>query len=277
MALLSIVRWYNILTTALAQYIAALFIFNPYVRRIDILKDVNLHLIVLVTAFLIAAGYIINSFYDLERDMINRPRETVFDRVISKSFCLRCYLIFNSIGLIGSLFVSFNVFIYFFLFSIALWFYSHKLERIAVVKEISASLLAVASVLSIGLYYQHMTYMIALYAVLMILLLINREIIKDLVSEKGDYVFGYKTIPIRFGQRITYSIFVGLSALAVVVCILLLYYHLTVAFEVLIFIISLIIIWVAVLLKKPDAHLLKLATILYKIVVVIAILLSVYL
>ena len=94
-ALLSIVRWYNILITAVAQYVTAIYVFSPDQSTWEILMNWDLHLIVLATSLIIAAGYIINSFYDLEKDLINRPEQTIFGRLVSKSFCLYCYLLWS--------------------------------------------------------------------------------------------------------------------------------------------------------------------------------------
>ncbi len=139
----------------------------------------EIHLIVLATALIISAGYIINSFYDLEKDLINRPEQTIFGRLVSKSFCLYCYLTFNVIALALALFVSLNVFIFFALFAAALWSYSHKFQRYAILRELSASLLSVASVLVIALYFNFLSEDLAIYAVLMMLILFNKEIIRE--------------------------------------------------------------------------------------------------
>ena len=69
-ALLSIVRWLNILLTIFAQYLAAVFILNPSKNYFDVLSNPKLHLMTFASAFIIAGGYIINSFYDLEKDLM---------------------------------------------------------------------------------------------------------------------------------------------------------------------------------------------------------------
>ena len=67
-ALLSIIRWLNILLTIFAQYLAAVFILNPNKTYFEVLSNPKLHLMTLASAFIIAGGYIINNFYDLEKD-----------------------------------------------------------------------------------------------------------------------------------------------------------------------------------------------------------------
>ena len=62
-ALLSSVRWKNVLFTAGAQYIAFLFAFNTKENIFQSLAEVKVHLIIASTAFILAGGYIINNFY----------------------------------------------------------------------------------------------------------------------------------------------------------------------------------------------------------------------
>jgi len=69
-SLLSVVRGYNILIIVIAQYLAAIFIFAPRLRLKDILLNVELYFLVLATSCVIAAGYIINNFYDNKYPLI---------------------------------------------------------------------------------------------------------------------------------------------------------------------------------------------------------------
>ena len=129
-ALLSIVRWLNILLTIFAQYLAAVFILNPSKNYIEVLSNPKLHLMTFASAFIIAGGYIINSFYDLEKDLVNRPEKTLFGRIVSRQFCLNCYFLFNTIGLAIASLASWRMFLFYFLFSVGLWAYSHKFQKI---------------------------------------------------------------------------------------------------------------------------------------------------
>lgn len=200
---MSIIRWYNILLTVTAQYVAAIITLNHKQSVWITLQDPKLHLIVLATVFVIAGGFIINSFYDLEKDLVNRPKQTVFDRLISKAFCLNFYILLNVIGLATAFLASFNIFIFFSTFAFGLWFYSHKLQKVAVVGEISASLLTVASFFSIGLYYQHFRPIYFVYGSWVMCLIFGRELIKGIESIKGDALFGYDTIPLKLGLNKT--------------------------------------------------------------------------
>lgn len=204
-ALLSLVRWYNILFTAFSQYLAALFVFNSGKSKWDVLLHLDIHLIVVSTAFIIAGGYIINAFYDFEKDLINRPSQTVFDRLISKEFALRCYFLFTGIGLSIAAFTTLNVFLYFSGFVVLLWFYSHKLQKITFLREVAASILSVLSVLSVALYFHHVAdlKLLLIYSAVIMTLLFIRELVKDIVGMTGDEAFGYQTVTVRFGLDAT--------------------------------------------------------------------------
>lgn len=184
-----------------AQYLAALFTLNPERKYIEVLSDPNLHLIVLATILIAAAGFIINAFYDLEKDLVNRPHRTAFDRLISKKTSLNIYFLLNFIGLGLAFLASFNIFIYFLVFTVGLWFYSHKLQKIAVLGEISASLLTVSSFFSIGLYFHNIHWMHIIYGSWVMLLIFSRELIKGIQDIKGDALFGYNSIPLQLGLK----------------------------------------------------------------------------
>ena len=71
MSLFSVVRGYNIFLIVVAQYLAAVFIFSPDKSLRYILLDINLYLIVLSTICVVAAGYIINDYFDVKADELN--------------------------------------------------------------------------------------------------------------------------------------------------------------------------------------------------------------
>ena len=184
-----------------AQYLAAIYLLNNGENKLELLKDPYLHLSIFATAFVIASGFIINSFYDLERDTINRPDKVIFSRLVSQNTCLNVYFLFNTIGVVMSFYVSKRVMLFNFLFSVALWFYSHKLKKKAFLGELSAAILTLAPFFVVAIYYRIFTFDIFLYLSFIGLIVLIREIIKDILSEKGDLIFGYETLPIKVGTK----------------------------------------------------------------------------
>lgn len=201
--LLSLTRWYNILLTMIAQYLAAFFVFNNRQNFKETFQDMNLHLIVLCTALLLAAGYIINFFYDREVDLINYPKRTQLFLKLNKEFLLRTYFIMVAVGLILAFVASWKIGVFFFCFGFMLWFYSHKLKRIPYIREISATLLTIASFFSITLHYGWLSQEMFLYGWLMFFIVLIREGFKDIEKIKGNAVYSYYSLrlledPIKF-------------------------------------------------------------------------------
>ena len=99
-SLFSVVRGYNIPIIILAQYLSAIFIFAPHKGALNILLDFNLFIIVLASGLTIASGYIINSFYDSQKDLINRPNKSMLDRLVSQKTKLQVYFSLNFLSVL---------------------------------------------------------------------------------------------------------------------------------------------------------------------------------
>ena len=226
-SLFSVIRGYNIPIIILAQYLSAIFILAPEKRALDILFDVNLFLLVFASAITIASGYIINNFYDSRKDLINRPQKSMLDRLVSQATKLKVYFALNFIAAIMAFFVSWKVFLFFSTYIFLIWFYSHKIKKYAVVGNLTATLMAVIPFFAIALhYYYNLTFeeiishkshfaVIFAHAAFLSLLLLIREMIKDLENIKGDLANDYHTIPIRFGETVSKQIITFLVILTV--------------------------------------------------------------
>lgn len=201
LALLSLVRWYNIFFLALSQYLAVIFILHEPQQWWSLLRDLNLHGIVFASLFSVAGGYIINNFYDLEKDLINRPRQTLYEKLLRQSTTLRLYFLFAIVGTLLAALVSFNVFLFFAAFNFALWLYSHKLKKITLAGNLFAALLSITPFFAIFIYFHLEDLLILTYVSFLFLVIFIREIVKDLEALKGDVIVGYPTLPVVWGVR----------------------------------------------------------------------------
>jgi 4-hydroxybenzoate polyprenyltransferase len=224
-ALLSAVRWKNVLFTAGAQYIAFLFAFNTKENIFQSLAETKVHLIIASTAFILAGVFILNNFYDIEKDLINRPYRTRFQNLVSRGFKLNFYLLLNFIGLSIALFASWRIFIFFFAYGTLLWFYSHKLSKIVLIRELTASFLVVLAFFSLVIYYQVMSLPFFLYGMSLFLLLFAREIYKGIIWMKGDVVQGYESIATRIGPETSKRIFQVILIFSLIVDAVFLWIH----------------------------------------------------
>ena len=211
--MLSVVRWYNILLMVIALYLSSMYILNPKVAKIELLKDIPLHLNLFGIAALLMAGYIINAFYDFEKDMINQPEKTVFGTIISKSSCLNTYIFLLFIGFLFSAFSDWKVFVFNIGFSFGLWLYSHKLRKKPLAGEMGASLLTIAPFISISLYYLHTNSTIILFVGYILPSHSQGKSLKDGII-KGRFISKRKSIPILFGIRNTKYIILILMLLS---------------------------------------------------------------
>ena len=154
-SLFSVVRGYNILVIVIAQYLTALFILAPGTGVRHILLDLSLFLIVLSGALAIAAGYIINNFYDSDKDLINRPRKSMLDRLVSQNIKLSIYFLLNFLALIAGSYVSFRAVVFFALFIFSIWLYSHRLKRVPFIGNLVAAILAITPFFAIFIYFNN--------------------------------------------------------------------------------------------------------------------------
>lgn len=208
---MSLVRWYNIFFLALAQYLTVFFVLNQPENWWLVLKNPALHAIVFASLFSVAAGYIINNFYDLEKDLINRPNKTLYEKILKQSTALRLYFLFGLLGVLLGALVSFNVFLFFAGYNLALWFYSHKLKKITFVGNLMASLLSISPFFAIFLYFHLEDLLILTYVSFILLVIFIREVVKDLEALKGDVIVGYPTLPVVLGVRRTKLLIVGFT------------------------------------------------------------------
>jgi 4-hydroxybenzoate polyprenyltransferase len=226
-SLFSVIRGYNIPIIILAQYLSAIFILAPEKRALDILLDFNLFILVFASSLTIASGYIINNFYDSQKDLINRPNKSKLDRLVSQKTKLSVYFTLNFIVVLITIFVSWRAFLFFSGYIFLIWFYSHKIKKYPIVGNLTAALLAVLPFFAILLYYytkisfyeienyKSQFAVILAHATFLFLLILIREMVKDLENLKGDLANNYKTIPIIYGEETSKKIITALAILTV--------------------------------------------------------------
>ena len=201
LALLSIVRWYNIFLIIVSLYFVQIFMFNTAKRFFFTLQSLDTHFYVLSIVLSIMGGYLINAFYDFEKDMINHPNKTYFNRVVSKKSCLNLYVFCVLSSIILAYFINYKIWIFISMLNVALWIYSHKLRKKPLLGEISASLLMISFFVGISVLYMKIDKTLIIFSTYIFTIDLTREIIKKMISLKGDLIVGEKSIPILFGIK----------------------------------------------------------------------------
>ena len=222
-SLFSIIRGYNVLMIVLAQYVTSIYILAPYLPVKEILFDVNLFMIVLASASAIASGYIINNFYDSDKDLINRPEKTMLDRLVSQNTKLTTYFVLNFLSVIFASYVSFKAVLFFSLYIFGIWFYSHKLKKYPFVGNFIAAILAVIPFFAVFIYYKNFDLVIFVHATFLFIIISMRELVKDLENLKGDLAQNYRTIPVLYGDLVSKKILTLLCLFALIPSYLLIF------------------------------------------------------
>ncbi len=221
LSLFSIVRGYNVLMIVIAQYLASIYILAPDLPLWKVVFDLSLFVIVFASSLVIAGGYIINSFYDSEKDLINKPRKTMLDRLVSQRTKLSTYFVLNFLAVLFASYVSFKAVLFFSGYIFGIWLYSHKLKKIAFVGNLVSAFLAITPFFAVFVYYRNFETVIFVHAIFLFLLILARELIKDMENMAGDIALNYKTIPILYGTKYSKAYITLLVVLTLVPAILL--------------------------------------------------------
>lgn len=231
-AFFRLIRALNLLFIVLTQFLFQYFIVLPlfYDAGLDApLKGVNFILLVVSSVFIAAAGYIINDYFDLNIDRINKPDKLVVDKVIKRRWAIVWHWFFSLAGLAIGIYLSFvtNIFwlaIAHFCCNLALWFYSTTFKKKLLTGNILISLLTAWVVLVIGFadHYKIMANLdiyagvdrskllrfTFLYAGFAFIISLVREVVKDIEDMEGDQRFGCRTMPIAWGIMVS-KVFAG--------------------------------------------------------------------
>ncbi|AJR02568.1 geranylgeranylglycerol-phosphate geranylgeranyltransferase [Siansivirga zeaxanthinifaciens] len=224
-SMFSVVRGYNILVIIIAQYLTSIFILAHKLPLREVVLDPNLLMLVLASAATIAGGYIINNFYDSEKDLINRPIKSRLDKLISQNTKLSFYFVLNFLAAIMASYVSFKAVLFFSVYIFGIWFYSHKLKKLPFIGNLTSAVLTITPFFAIFLYFKNFEQVIFVHAIFLFLIISMRELTKDLENLRGDLVQNYHTIPVVYGESLSKKMLVLLSILALIPIYLLLTYY----------------------------------------------------
>lgn len=217
-AFLRLVRWPNLVFIILTQVLFYYCIYQPLFHQSNLWA---LTWIVVGSVLIAAAGYIINDYFDLNIDQINKPEKNVFVRTIHRRWAIIWHFIFSLLGIIAT---AVGVGIhkwYLVLANVActalLWFYSTSFKRKFLIGNIVISILTAWTVLILFFVFTSPREAIVgnspatikffrvsfLYAGFAFISSLIREAIKDMEDMEGDARYGCKTLPIVAGIRST--------------------------------------------------------------------------
>ena len=206
---ISLTRPINLFFVVLTQVLCAFYILNLSLNW-------QLVLFFLGSAMITAAGYVINDYFDIKADAVNKPKKVYVGRTISRRQALLFVFVLN-FSTIGMSFIANSTFIYTYcaITIFGLWFYSYLLKRTFLIGNIVIALLAGFSVYVLS-YWGEPNNLLISFSFFAFLTNLIREIIKDSEDIKGDLLLNSKTLPIVIGVRKTKIIIIVLSILLLI-------------------------------------------------------------
>jgi 4-hydroxybenzoate polyprenyltransferase len=199
-AFLRIIRWHNLTIIALTQLMTAFFLIKSGYTTDQKLSHYFIFLVI-STVLVAAAGYVINDYYDIKIDEINRPSRVIVGRQIRRRIAIFLHVMLNLTALGFALAISLKVAILIFIIIFWLWLYSNLLKRLPFYGNITIAALSSGSILLVGAFFNDFNFFILAYSFLGFIVSLIREIIKDTYAMRGDINYGCRTLPIIWGIR----------------------------------------------------------------------------
>lgn len=197
-ALFRLTRFWNLVIIGLAQYFTAYFLIGSYT-----VFDWRLFVLASSTMMIAAAGYIINDYYDVKIDLINKPDRVVIGKGITRRYAIFFHTALSFSGIAVGLILSWQIAAVNFFSAFLLWLYSNNLKRLAFIGNLSIGILTAVSIILVNVLYPPLNSFVLIYALFALAITLVREVIKDMEDWKGDNIFGCKTLPIIWGPRKT--------------------------------------------------------------------------
>ncbi len=215
-------------------------------------------LLVLSTVAITAGGYLINDWYDVEIDAINKPQKAFLQNKAQKKQAKTIWVLLSAVGVLLAIPPAIGARIPALLLLqigtiLLLWWYAATGKRLPLIGNVLVALLTALSI-ELPQFYTGDTNLVAidLLAGFALLLTWAREIVKDLQDEAGDRAGGCKTLPILAGRKVSLwmaSILAGLVLVAVLVIAVALtqlpytYWGLAIGILLLLFIVAPLFVW----------------------------------
>jgi 4-hydroxybenzoate polyprenyltransferase len=240
--LLQLMRLPNVLIIILTQLLLRYCVIEPnlYSESREAISPITDFLIlILVTVLIAVGGYVINDYFDVKIDRINRPERMVINKLISGHTAIKLHIILNGIAMVLGFYLAWRIkaisfgLVFPFISGI-LWIYSAKYKRMLFWGNFIVAVLSAFVILIVWLFeffwlrlnafqfievlpdIRWVTRIFIGYAMFAFLVSMVREIIKDMEDTEGDKSVGCKTLPIVVGIKYT-RLIVGAILLATII------------------------------------------------------------
>ena len=238
---LKVIRYKNLLFIIFIQLVMKQVVIHPLLQTFGIENSLNnnlLYLLIAATVFIAAGGYVLNDYFDVKIDAINRPDKQIVGTKIQRQTAMLMHQILSGIGIVSGLALafltrSFTLGFSFIVIPGLLWFYSASYKRQFIVGNLVIAFITSITILIVGIsqvaalqneFGQHLFETqiphqiygwVGGFSVFAFLCTWIREIIKDIIDEKGDREMECHTMPIVWGINRTKWFIYGLITVTV--------------------------------------------------------------
>lgn len=259
--LLKLIRWQNLLIVILTMILIRYAVIAPLIGKTYVIlangsgEEIPLTLqfpwydfilLVLATVFITAGGYVINDYFDIKTDLINKGKVIVGTKIPRRK-AMMWHNIFNIAGVALGFYISWKagytmMGTMFLIVSGLLYFYSASYKRQFLIGNIIVALLTAMVPLLVVFYewpalyrfyaanavkmpeLNFLFYWVGGFALFAFLTNLTREIIKDVEDFEGDVAYGRNTLPIVTGVVTSKIVSVSLIILTIVLLYLAWYF-----------------------------------------------------
>ena len=227
---LKLIRINNLLLLALTQGL----VHFSLLEDLEDNKVIDFVLLLLITFFITASGYIINDIFDVKSDKINK-KDLIIGNYISARNAIIWYYLFSSIAIILSIYLlyrnkNFYLFVIFLSSIYLLWWYSKRYKYSFIVGNFIVSLLTSLCVFNVFLVSSSNSkrsfILILIFSIFSFLLTFAREIIKDLEDVEGDELMNAQNIASTLSIIQSKQIVIGILTLVLSLISIVCYYSL---------------------------------------------------
>ncbi len=249
---MKLIRWPNLLIVILTMVLMRYAVIEALISQIGIIPLTGsgeqtpmvlqlpwyyFMLLVAATVFITAGGYVINDYFDIKTDLINKEGKVIVSTKIPRRQAMLWHTILNIAGVSAGFYISWKagylwIGLLFLMVSGLLYFYSATYKRQFLVGNIIVAFLTALVPFLVIIYewafiYRYyavnalempglsfLFFWIGGFSLFAFLTTLTREIIKDIEDFEGDSTYGSNTMPIVLGipaSKIIVTILIGIT------------------------------------------------------------------
>jgi len=243
-AFLRLVRWPNLVFIALTQLLFEYCIYQKIYGAGNPAETRQFFFLVTASVLIAAAGYIINDYFDLNIDQVNKPGKVVVNAIISRRWVIFWHMCLSLLGLFFTV-SALPIAEYWYLVLgnlasiILLWFYSTNFKKQLLIGNVIISLLTawVIGIIFFSKYLLKINTLLevdhnqirffrltVIYAAFAFIISLIREVIKDMEDVEGDRKYNCRTMPIVWGINAS-KVFVAVWIIVLVAVLTILQFY----------------------------------------------------